>query len=267
MTQDEIIAHLTTDGFCHTPEVIPRDDVTQVRESVEATVQSPEYQESKGGHLIEYDQSFAPYLTDERITEVLRTLWGPYSRISFTRYIAQQPNPDARDKGPGQHGVCHSDWPYGQRYEGHLIAPYPDTVLTVTTVWMLSPFTDETGGTFVVPGSHKANNNPTGGYGTAEDAPYPTEVQVKGEPGDVLMFDARAWHAAGVNISNRTRSAMRVCWAPWWLNVNILDPDSPERVPMEAAGRAPFVVRKLRAGAFETLPDDVKPLFRHWVAD
>ncbi len=36
---------------------------------------------------------------------------------------------------------------------------------------------------------------------------------------------------------------------------------------MEAAGRAPFVVRKLRADAFNTLPDDVKPLFRHWVAD
>ena len=266
MTPEQVLQHLSTDGFCRLPAAIPREEADRVRDSVEETVWGQQYLDSGGAHLIEFDQSFAPYLTDERITEVARRLWGPYFRVSFTRYVSQKPNPDARAKGPGQHGNWHSDWPYGQRYEGHVVAPYAmDTVMTFTTLWMLSPFTPETGGTFVVPGSHKAGNNPTGGYGVADDATYPTEHQITGEPGDVLLFDARTWHAAGINISDRTRSAMRICWVPWWLNVNILDPASPERIPMERAGKGPFVVRPLPKDAYERLPEDVQPLFHHWV--
>ena len=266
MCLEEILHHLSTDGFCRLPEAIPREKVGHVRESVERTVQSEHDRNSGGAHLIEFDQSFAPYLTDERITEVARRLWGPYFRISFTRYVSQRPNLDARPGGPGQHGNWHSDWPYGQRYEGHVVSPYSiNTMMTFTTLWMLSPFTPETGATFVVPGSHKAGNNPTGGYGVAGDARYPTEHQITGEPGDVLLFDARTWHAAGINISDHTRSAMRICWVPWWLNVNILDPSSVERIPMEQAGKGPFVVRPLPSGVYEILPEDVKPLFHHWV--
>ena len=130
---------------------------------------------------------------------------------------------------------------------------------------MLSPFTPETGGTFVVPGSHKAGNNPTGGFGVEADHRYPTEVQATGDAGSVLLFDARTWHAPGINISDKPRSAMRICWVPWWLNINILDPDSPERVPMDATGEKPFVVKRLSKGAFVRLPEEVKPLFSHWV--
>jgi ectoine hydroxylase-related dioxygenase (phytanoyl-CoA dioxygenase family) len=195
---------------------------------------------------------------------MLKNLWGPYSRVSFTRYIAQLPK-SAPTITAAKHGNWHSDWPYGQRYEGHILSPYPDTVFTITTVWMLSPFTAKTGATFMVPGSHRATNNPTGGYGVDEDESYQTEVQVTGEPGDVLMFDARTWHAAGINVSERPRSAMRICWVPWWLNVNILDPESVERQPMEVAGRAPFVVRKIPIEAYERLPKEIKPLFNHWV--
>ena len=90
-------------------------------------MKSQEYREARGGHLIAFDQSFAPYLADKRILGVAEALWGPYFRVSFTRYISQQPNPAARANRPGQHGEWHADWTYGQRYEGHIIARIPLT--------------------------------------------------------------------------------------------------------------------------------------------
>ena len=57
---------------------------------------------------------------------------------------------------------------------------YPDVVMHVTTLWLLSPFNEENGGTFIVPGSHRANNNPSGDNGIAPARPFPTEMQVTG---------------------------------------------------------------------------------------
>ena len=265
---DEILGHLKVDGFTVIREVVPRDRVAAVHDSVEATSQLDEYKNSGGSHLIEFDQSFAPYLADPRIIGVAEALWGPYSRISFNRYKGNPPNIEERTNGPGRHGNWHSDWPFGQRYAAHVVAPYTaDSVLTFTTLWMLSDFTPETGATFVVPGSHRAGNNPTGGHGPEGDDVYPTEFQATGKAGDVIMFDARAWHAAGINVSDEVRSAMRICYVPWWLNVNILDPNSVERVPMDATGRGPFVVEPMAVEAYERLPEDVKPLFHHWVRE
>ena len=36
-------------------------------------------------------------------------------------------------------------------------APYPDAVMHLTTLWMLSPFSAKNGGTLILPGSHRSN--------------------------------------------------------------------------------------------------------------
>ena len=181
-------------------------------------------------------------------------------RISFTTAIINNPG---NSRGP-----WHSDWPFNQNNAGHIPAPYPDAVQHITTLWMLSPFNSETGGTLIVPGSHRSSNNPSGNNGVDPIAPYPTEMQPSGDAGSVLMFDSRMWHATAQNHTDQPRVGMAVRWAPWWLNLNVLMPGSVERKRMvDEVGGKDNEVLPAPPDVFESLPENVKPLFRHWVGD
>ena len=48
---------------------------------------------------------------------------------------------------------------------------------------------------------------------------YPSEIQVEGEAGSVLVMDSRLWHASGPNGTPEPRVAFGVRYAPWWLNL------------------------------------------------
>ena len=145
--------------------------------------------------LIAKTQSFAKYLAHPDIIGVSQALFGEHVRISFTSAIIN--NPD------NPRGKWHSDWPFNQQMAGHIPTPYPDAVMHLTTIWMLSPFSIETGGTLIVPGSHKSPNNPTGKNGVDPMDPYPTEMHATGDAGSVLLFDSRCWHATAINNSGQ----------------------------------------------------------------
>ena len=133
---------------------------------------------------------------------------------------------------------------------------------------MLTPFTVENGGTLVVPGSHRSSNNPADG-GISEvdpDRPYPTEAQVTGAAGSVLVLDSRLWHAINSNRSDLPRVALVIRYAPWWLNLDILMPGSQERGCMvDETGGKENEVEPITRDVYSSLVEDVKPLFRHWV--
>src|SRR5262249_55238858 len=136
-------------------------------------------------------------------------------------------------KYPGRsRGGWHADWPFHQKFAGRILPPYPDGVMHLTTLWMLSPFSDRNGGTFIAPGSHRASNNPTGDLGIPRHEPYPSEIQVEGDAGSVLVMDSRLWHASGPNGTAEPRVAFGVRYAPWWLNLEVLRPGSDERARM-----------------------------------
>ena len=89
---------------------------------------------------------------------------------------------------------------------------------------MISPFTHETGGTLVVPGSHRSTDNPSGQNGVDPLNPYPTDMQATGDAGSVLIFDSRTWHAAAPNETKNPRVSVVARYAPWWLNLDVLMP-------------------------------------------
>ena len=257
----EKVAHLRLDGWCVLDGVIPADQVGEVRASIEAATAahgtvSRGVASRKG--LLAYDQSFAPYLADARLLAIAEALLGASFRVSFTSVHINLPgNP----RGP-----WHADWPFNQNNAGHVVVPYPDVLMHLTTLWMLSPFTAETGGTFIVPGSHRAPNNPSGNNGVDPLAPYPTEMQASGAAGSVLLFDSRLWHATAPNRSDQPRMGMPVRFAPWWLNLNVLRAGSPDRHRLvEETGLSESEMTLLPLEVYEALPDAVKPLFRHWV--
>ena len=105
----------------------------------------------------------------------------------------------------------------------------------VTTIWMLTPFTDEKG-TLIIPGTHRQSNNPTGYNGINPSDPHPDEIEAEGEPGSVLVMDSPLWHAITPNRSNTQRVAMPIRFAPWWLNLDSLWPGLYERARLTEGG-------------------------------
>jgi ectoine hydroxylase-related dioxygenase (phytanoyl-CoA dioxygenase family) len=163
-------------------------------------------------------------------------------------------------------GAWHADWPFNQRNAGCIPAPYPDHIIHITTIWMLAEFSAASGGTLVVSGSHRMSNNPTGVDSWGELTPYPTEVNAAGKAGSVLVMDSRLWHATAANLTNEPRVAIVIRYAPWWLDLSMLRPDSPVRNHMlQATGRGDNQVPLVPRVVYDQLPAAAKPLFVHWV--
>ncbi len=279
MSIEEKLHQLKMNGYCVLEGIIPEDKIDAVRESV-VTAQAAHHEKAEAelaktrsrGHrvgvqgvanlrgVINETQTFAPYLADERIMAITDALFGSYVRISCTDCVINYPG--------NERGYWHSDWPYNQTNATHIPAPYPDTIMHLSTIWMLTPFGPETGGTYIIPGSHRTDDNPSaaGISGIDPDAPYPTETQASGPAGSVLLYDSRLWHAVPPNRSDTPRVAIIVRYAPWWLNLNPTQAGNPEhaRMVIETDGKN-YDSPLIRADVYESLPDNVKPLYRHWV--
>ena len=252
---------IDAEGWCVIEAVIPADEVQPVKESVLASAARHKLPDARGSldkvsGLINFDQSFAPYLAEPRLLSLCEELLGEHARISYTTCMVTHP-------GNGR-GAWHADWPFNQNNAGHVRAPYADQVMHVTTIWMLTPFTAETG-TLIVPRSHRQNNNPSGDNGVPADEPHPDELTVSGDAGSVLVMDSRLWHAISPNRSAEARVALPIRFAPWWLNLDSLRPGSDERARLTAGGQSENMTPLVPADVFARLPECVKPLFRHWV--
>lgn len=104
----------------------------------------------------------------------------------------------AIDIGPGEklQGM-HSD-------EIAMTVPRPHIALMCTTMWALTDFRPENGGTWVVPGSHRFDREPRRGD---EAKAFAVEMPA----GSVLVFHGSLWHSGGVNTTTDE----------WRLGVNV----------------------------------------------
>ena len=257
------LLELQINGYTILPDVIPAAECGTIRQRLLDVVDRARTDTSpdKVGFVpgvINEEQSFAPYLADARLLGLLEQVLGRHLRISFTSVIVNETG-NAR-------GKWHADWPFNQGNAGSIPAPYPDRLMHITTLWMLSPFSAENGGTLVVPGSHHCPTNPTAGDNHPLHAPFPTERQAGGAAGSVLVMDSRLWHATAPNTSGDPRVALAVRYAPWWLNTEVLRPESPERERMcRESGKSDNLVPSLPGEVYDRLPAEVQPLYTHWV--
>lgn len=277
-TIDQVLVDLEVQGYSVLERVIPADRVTAVRESVYAAHQiRAEEANAKAqavraqGHrlaaagvqavpgIINDDQSFAPYVADERIMGAVERLFGAFTHITNVSAMVNFPGNDR--------AYWHADWPYNQTNAAHIPAPYPDAVIKLSSIWMLTEFNQHTGGTLVLPGSHRTRTNPSGGELHDREAPHPAEVQISGDAGSVMLFDSRLWHCVTTNHSDQPRVALNVGYAPWWLNLQPQKEGTAEfqQMVVEMNGK-PNVSPPIPGDVYDSLPEKVKPLVRHMVA-
>jgi ectoine hydroxylase-related dioxygenase (phytanoyl-CoA dioxygenase family) len=75
----------------------------------------------------------------------------------------------------------------------------PDYLLAVQVLYFVDDFTDENGGTWLLPGSHNASDRPT------DEQFYERAIQVTGKAGSALILDSSVWHAGGENRTDQPR--------------------------------------------------------------
>lgn len=257
------VSQLREVGWCVVEGVISENEVAAIRQHVEtAHLEAIEEYEADGGSLthqrdkdggpgknvISFIQPLAPYLAEKRVLGVIRTVLDPHVRIAQTEFKPRPPNDDNK-----MYRSYHSDWPHDlsdRDRAGAVGQPFPDVTMGLTTIWLLSPFGPESGGTWVVPGTHRDPRNPRGPEDEIDAfKPIPGEMQVSGPAGSVVIIDSRIWHSNAANPSDKPRVAIVVRYVPWWVSV-------------EFGGRNNAIVPRQ---VYEAFPEEVKPLYRHRV--
>jgi len=263
---DHLVTQVREEGFCLIPNVIPAAECATMCERLTAVAdrwrRADQLQKLKTSYvpgLINFDQSFASYIAAEPVLAVLEQLLGRNLRVSFTTLLTSEAHRERSN--------WHADWPFNQNTACHIPAPYPDLCMHVTALLMISPFTNDNGGTLIVPGSHRQSTNPTDPSSDVDAyAAHPDEFCVTGSAGSMVLFDSRTWHCAPANPSSESRVCVGVRYAPWWLNLEPLDPGGRLRQQwVVEPGLKENDQARIRPEVYAALPERARPLYRHWV--
>jgi ectoine hydroxylase-related dioxygenase (phytanoyl-CoA dioxygenase family) len=147
------------------------------------------------------DDFFLELAASPRLLSVAREVVGEYIVLQQQNGVINPANDDNYQSG------WHRDLPHQ-----HFVSSRP---LAVSALVCLDPFTAETGGTCVLPGSHLVEEFPSQEYVKTH------EKGIVAEPGDALVFDSMLYHRAGQNRSGRPRRAVNHVYALPFLNQQI----------------------------------------------
>ena len=252
---------LQEQGFCILKQVVLPSELPALRESVATSIREHTKLPLPNGYVtgfLRVNQDIGRYIADPRITDLVEACLGEHARISAVTGTINGP-------GIGR-GVMHADWPFNQNHQARIQAPYPDIVVNLVTMWMLTDYTAENGATVLVPGSHKQSTSPSKRTHLDPNANYDGTVQMTAEAGDVGIFDARTWHASSANTSQEERIGFIVRYSPWWLNLNTQRPGTRDRKQIvENHNGSDSTVEAVPTSIYEVLPPEVQRLVYHMV--
>jgi ectoine hydroxylase-related dioxygenase (phytanoyl-CoA dioxygenase family) len=136
-----------------------------------------------------HDEHFLTLLEIPELMEVVDATVSPTAILHLQNGFILPPQPGGNGRGGTFQQSFHRDFP---RYlNGYLCS--------VNTLVALDEFTEENGGTIVVPGTHQKAEPPDERFleAAAESVQCPA--------GTAIVFDSTLWHAAGTNRSKRDR--------------------------------------------------------------
>lgn len=133
-------------------------------------------------------------------------------------HLGHPPNPTALPPYDGRRRVqgWHADIPYIPSIGGHAVADRRGPVKAVQRNVCVSDFRKRNGATAYKLGSHRAETNPPPEWNPARPGaapatrPYsgPEADVIEAPAGSIVLYDARTWHRAGFNQTERKRGAM-----------------------------------------------------------
>lgn len=135
-----------------------------------------------------YDLDFLKLARHPRVCEVVQLLLGDWFILNLQNSIINRP-------GASHH---QSSWHRDLPYQNYTIS----RPLAINALWAIDEFSATTGGTEVLPFTHKTEVLPSDAYiaGNGATAVAP--------PGSAIVFDSMLFHRAGRNRSNIVRRAV-----------------------------------------------------------
>lgn len=139
--------------------------------------------------LVEYDDYFLRLATHPRLLSIGAKLMGTDQFI-----LMSQNGVINRSTNDNYQVTWHRDLNYQ-----HFVSSRP---LAFSALYAIDEFSEETGGTFLLPASHRSEAFPSAEFVERH------ETQMRVPAGTILVFDAMVYHRTGVNRSPRTRRAV-----------------------------------------------------------
>lgn len=140
---------------------------------------------TKSRCMLAYDDAFVQLAAHTRIIEVLRATLGDYFQV-----VSQNGNANTEDLSRIDYG-WHRDLTYQ-----HFTSSRP---LMLSVIMCLDDFNEHTGGTQVIPASHKIEPCPSEQFLEAN------QRTVSASAGSAIVIDSMLFHRAGINTTKHSR--------------------------------------------------------------
>ncbi len=202
---DRNLEELSLLGYTVIENVIGAEELAVLREKLDAAYATqqaevePRYklediqEENQVRGPLCYDDHFIDIAANERVIEVIRNCLGNYFLIHLQIGIINQPST------PNRQAVWHRDL----LYQDFVIS----RPLAVSVMLCIDDFNEETGGTIVVPYTHKIERMPS------KEFIEKTGVTINAKAGSVFLMDSMLIHKAGYNKSGRIRRGLNTIYA------------------------------------------------------
>ncbi len=140
--------------------------------------------------LLAYDDFFLDIARHQRVLEIVERFLGDYFILMLQNGVINVPLTGDEQNA----GYWHRDLNYQ-----HFVSTRP---VSMSALFCVDEFSGETGGTRVLPASHKTESFPS------EEFVLRHETGVEAKAGSAIVFDSMLYHRGGRNQSSRKRRAI-----------------------------------------------------------
>lgn len=204
---DVIAEALRTDGAVIVDRLVDTSVMDQIRDELAPHLEATPLGEEdfagtrtrRTGSLIARSPTFRDLAVEPTVLATLDRVLGDHA-TAYQLHLTQ-----VIDLAPGQGGqpVHRDQWAFD-------FFPFPaDFVVECHTMWAMTDFTDENGGTRVIPGSNRWDDKLRP---SIEDT-----VPVEMSKGSVLLYVGSVYHGGGANRSESNRLGINVGYTLAWL--------------------------------------------------
>lgn len=229
---DDFIRKMETDGYCVFENIVGDQMLDRLRKAIDNAFESDRAELERGrfkadGYtsdvsrlMLGRDPVFTELLESSPLQERIDGILG--DTCVLNNYSAVRLMPGVRNVVSN----IHRDSP---RFS-------PQFKLSIQILYFIDDFSDETGGTWVLPGGHLSNEKPS------EDRFFKEARQITGKAGSAMVFDSMLWHAGGQNRSEQPRRGLAIVYTRSFMKQQI------------------DIVRALPPSVLATLSDNLKRL-------
>lgn len=186
---------LDRDGFLPLPGILTPDQAKRMGARLDELVAQGESVRHQEGvesldDVIHKDPMFDVCFTHPRVLAAMLQVLGSGFRLHSVNSRIACPGYGLQD--------LHVDWDR---------AVEPGDYYICNSIWTLVEFTENSGATRVVPGSHRSGKVPADVMGSLLD-PHPDEIKLVASVGTVVVFNSHLWHGGTHNSSDVRRRAL-----------------------------------------------------------